>query len=173
MRGRRIRTREVNSLDSVVQASVDEGIEPLVQYPVHPFNENGVLCLEEFVTWIGPLLDRLFDEPSGDDEWVVVRELSCLCPALDFSCRTAQGCRRHSLQCHVHDLVYIDGTVIQAWFRFLRREKCGWFVGHLLPGFVRPKVRSGLLDSILEFHMERPNRLVYPTFVGCTLHESG
>ena len=97
MGGRRKRTREVNSLDSVIEASVDEGSELLVQYPVHPFNENGVLCLEELVTWIGPLLDCLFDEPSGDDEWVVVGELSCLCPVVVFSYRTAQGCRFDSL----------------------------------------------------------------------------
>ena len=57
----------------------------IIDHTVHPFDEMGILCLEELMTWIRPFLDGLFDKFPGDNEWVIVRELSCFGPTLYLS----------------------------------------------------------------------------------------
>ena len=84
-------TKEEDSLDSVVEATMNEGSKVVLNHPVHSFGENGIFFLEKFVARISPLLDRLFNELSCNNEWVVIRELSCLGPVLDLSGRTARG----------------------------------------------------------------------------------
>ena len=73
----------MNSLDPVIETSMDEGSEVLLDHAVHAFDEDGVFCLEELMTRVRPLLDGLFDELPGDDERIIVRELPRFGPALD------------------------------------------------------------------------------------------
>ena len=102
----------VNSLDPVIQTAMDERSEVFLDHCVHPVNQNGVLGFKELMTWVGPLFNGLFDEPPGDDKWIVVRELSCLGPTLDLSDRTTGRRRSHSLLCHTHNLIHIDGALV-------------------------------------------------------------
>lgn len=80
----------VNSLHSVIEASVDEGRKMLLDHDVHPFNKNGVLCLKELMTRIAPFFNRLLDEPSRDNKRVIIGELSRFCPVSDLSDRIAK-----------------------------------------------------------------------------------
>ena len=85
LRAKREHTKEVDLPDPVVEASMGEGSEVLVDHAVHPFNKNGVHRLEELMTWVGPLLDGLLDEGFGDNEWIIVGELSRFGPAIHLS----------------------------------------------------------------------------------------
>ena len=76
---------------------MNEGSKVLLNHPVHAFSEDGELCLKEFVAWITPLLDRLFDESSGNNEWVIIGELPRLGPVLYLSGRKEKGGKIHSL----------------------------------------------------------------------------
>ena len=151
---------------------MNEGSEVLLDHPVHPFNENGVLCLKELMGWIGPFIDRLSYEFPGDDEWVVIRELSCLGPELDLSGQTANGDQCRSPQCHVHNLIHVYSALIRTQLHFLRRKEGGWLVMQPLPRFVWSEVRGSLLDSVLESHVEGLNGLVDSLLVRCALHVS-
>ena len=86
----------VNSLDSVVEATVNEGSEVLFEHSIHVPDENGVLRLKELMSWVRPLFDRLLYELSGDNEWIVVWELSRLGPTLDLSHRAVKWGQFHS-----------------------------------------------------------------------------
>ena len=70
---------------------MNEGSEVLLDHPVHTFNENRVLRLEELMSRISPLINCLPYELPGDNEWIVIGELSCLGPALHLSGQTANG----------------------------------------------------------------------------------
>jgi len=114
-----------NSLDPVVESTMNEGSEVLLDHHIHTFNKNGMLRLEELMGWIGPFINRLSYELSGDDEWIVIGELSCLGPALDLSNQTANGDQFRSPHCHVHNLIHMDGTLVRTQLRFFRCEE-GW-----------------------------------------------
>jgi len=64
---------------------MNEGSEVLLDHTVYSFRENGVLLLEEFVGRINPLLYRLLNEPSGNNEWVIIGELPRLGPVRELS----------------------------------------------------------------------------------------
>ena len=113
----------VNSLDPVVEATVNERSKVLFEHFVHVPNENGVLRLKELVGWVRPLFNRLFDELSGHNEWVIVWKLSRLGPTLELSHRAAKEGRLHSPLCHSHNLIHIDGTVIRTQIRLFRCEE--------------------------------------------------
>lgn len=85
MKARKEYTKKVDSLDSVVETPMNEGREVILDHTVHSFSENGILLLEEFVARINPLLYRLFNEPSGNDERIIIGELSRLGPVFDLS----------------------------------------------------------------------------------------
>jgi len=102
----------MNSLDPVVEATVDEGSKVLFEHPVHLSDENSVLRLKEVMSWVRPLFDCLFYELPGDNEWIVVREFSRLGPTLDLSRRAAKESQVHSPQRHVHNLIHMDCAII-------------------------------------------------------------
>ena len=114
-----------NSLDTVVEATMNKGSEVLLDHPVHTFNENRMFGLKELMSRINPFLRCLSYELSGDDEWIIIGELSCLGPALDLSNQTANGDQFHSPHCHVHNLIHMDGTLVRTQLRFFRCEE-GW-----------------------------------------------
>ena len=145
----------------------------ILNHAVHSFNQNGVLCLKKFMAWVSPLFDRLLYEPLRDDKWIIIGEFSSLRPAPHLSDRIVDEGRLNLLHCHIHNLVDMDGTIIRTQLRFFRRKEGWWFVVHPLPGFVWPKVGSGLLDGVLEPRMEWPDDLVDSSFVGCTVHKRG
>ena len=125
------------------------------------------------MTWVTPLFNCLLDEPPSDEKRIIIWQFSRFRPVPHLSDRIVDEGRFNSLQCHVHNLVDVDGAIIRTQFRFLCHKK-GWrFVMQSLPGFVRPEIGSGLLDSILKSHVKWSNDLVYSSFVGCTLHECG
>ena len=78
---------KVNSLDSVVEPSVNEGSEMFLNHAIHPFSQNGILGLKKLMTWVRPLFNCLLDEFLCDDKWVVIWELSRFRPELHLSNR--------------------------------------------------------------------------------------
>ena len=89
--------KEMDLPDPVVEASMGEGSEVLLDHVVHPFSENGILRLKELMTWVSPLLNGLLDEGLGYRKRIVVGELSCLGTTIRLSDWTARGCDIHSL----------------------------------------------------------------------------
>lgn len=57
---------------------MDKGREVSLDHVVHPLHENSVLRFEEFMSRVGPLLDRFFYQSSSYDEGIIIWELACL-----------------------------------------------------------------------------------------------
>ena len=53
-----------------------EGSKLVLDYSVNPFKQNGVFRLKEFVTRVGPLLNRLLYEFPRDDERIIVGQFT-------------------------------------------------------------------------------------------------
>ena len=83
--------------DPVVEASVNEGSKMVLDHTIHSFYQDGVFRLEQIVTWVNPLLNRLFYESPCDHEWIVVRELACLGPVFHVSNRVVNEGQCNSL----------------------------------------------------------------------------
>ena len=72
---------------------MNEGGEVILDHGVDSFSENGVFLLEEFVARINPLLDCLFNELPGNNEWVIIGELSRLRPVFGLADERQKGVR--------------------------------------------------------------------------------
>ena len=79
---RKARNERVNLLDPVVKSSPGKGRKLFVDHTVHLLYENGVLSLEELITRVRPLFDRLFYKSPGYNERIIIRKFTRLGPAL-------------------------------------------------------------------------------------------
>lgn len=61
-----------------------------LDHAVHAFGKNFILRLEKFVTWIGPLLNRLLDESPSDNERIIIGEFACLGSTIRMRNRTVE-----------------------------------------------------------------------------------
>lgn len=152
---------------------MNEGSEIFFDHTVHSFNQNCILRLKQLVAWVSPLFNCLLYEPLSNDKWIIIGKFSSFGSAPHLSDRIVDEGRFNLLQCHVHYVFDVDGTIIRTQLHFFCRKE-GWrVVVHPLPGFVWPEVGSGLLDGVLEPRVEWPNHLVDSSFIGCTIHERG
>jgi len=98
----RRKNAKVDSLYSVVETSVNEGSEVILNHAAYPFNQNGVLCRKRLVAWVSPLSNCLLYEPMNNNKRIIVRKFSSFCPAPHLNDRIVDEGRFNLLQGHVH-----------------------------------------------------------------------
>jgi hypothetical protein len=145
----------------------------VVDYTVHPSDENIILGLKKFMGGIFPLLDRLLNEPLCYNERVVIGKLACLGSMPDVNDRSVESDKSHSLKCPIHHLVHIDNTTVRTQHFFLGGKEGGWFIVNWLLSLVWAKVWGCVPDGFVELDVKRSYGLVYTQFVRGSLNISG